>query len=82
MIKMAKYERTSNGTQSRMNIKCYLYCAMLVNSVNYETYNKKYGHKNVHFVISDYIRSITKNRLKTHRDIQVVRHYFSEKWYW
>jgi len=48
---MVKYERTSNGTQSRMNIKCYLYHAMLVNSVNYETCNKKYGHKNLHFDI-------------------------------
>lgn len=36
---------------SGMNIKCHLYHAMLVNSVNYETYNKKYGHKNLHFVI-------------------------------
>jgi len=45
---------------------------MLVNSVNYKTYNKKNGHKNLHFVILDYIKSITKNRLKTHTDIQVV----------
>ena len=71
-IKMVKYERTSNGTQSRLNIKCYLYCAMLVNSVNYVTYNEKYGYKNLHFVILDYIRPITTNRLKTHTDIQVV----------
>jgi hypothetical protein len=60
---MVKYERTSNGTQCKLNIKCYLYRATLVNRVNYETYNKKNGHKMLHFVILD-IRSIKKNRLK------------------
>lgn len=71
MMKMVKYERTSNGTQPRLNIKCYLYRAMLVNSVNYETYNEKYRYKNLHFYIRLHLVN-HENRLKTHTDIQVM----------